>query len=215
MLKLKVKEKLLNRLNELDVTEVIDSNGNHIAVEDLIAYIESLEDSDLIELLSKISIDEDSNLVFGNAIIDTLDITNECYVKISKLFNNNSEDFDPVFPLVNNAGKVLAVNDDEEGLVAVEKGTILYKHEVYFNTEDDGFIVYSTSPEQATIGTINSLLSNAISIITGNNIVCQWLRTTSTVKILTYIFNGAGTGGEALVSEFDLTGEWSDTVSKI
>ena len=72
---------------------------------------------ELQALLSKVNI-EDDNLVFGNVKIGTLDITDECYVKISQFYNNNSEDFDPIFPLEDNAGKVLAVNEDEDGLEA-------------------------------------------------------------------------------------------------
>lgn len=76
--------------------------------------------SDGSEILSKMSIDEDGILVTGDLLIDNT-APGDGFLYLNELSSiKDKENGDALFPLVDNAGKVLAVNESETGLVAVE-----------------------------------------------------------------------------------------------
>ena len=74
----------------------------------------------LKELLSKVSITDEGQIDFGDNVIfigssTVIDGVNDelTLENLTKLVDISAE---PLFPLENNAGKVLAVNEDEDGL---------------------------------------------------------------------------------------------------
>lgn len=136
MLLAKLKDKLFNRRNTYEIESLEgDVNINDISLKEVTEWAKSIS--------SKLSIDEYGNLyINGNLRVgdesDGLLLASLAYLC----------DYDShlLFPLENNAGKVLAVNEDEDGLVAVEKGTKLYVHTLTSNSFNDTLIVISNSP---------------------------------------------------------------------
>ena len=92
--------------------------------QELIDYLASLSESQLNDILEKVSFDEYGVLhIDASVVVNELSIEEDgglLYVYLSQFVNPDNGN--PLFPLENNAGKVLAVNEDEEGLVAVAKG---------------------------------------------------------------------------------------------
>lgn len=78
--------------------------------------------AELTDLLKKVSIDED-----GWIVIESLNPTYLYIPGLSQIMNEGEES---LFPLYGNAGKVLAVNNDEDGLeaISISGGTKLYAH---------------------------------------------------------------------------------------
>ena len=93
MLKLKVKEKLLNRLNDLDVTEVIDSNGNHIAIEELISWAGTIEpllrtyEGDIATYLDTSNLDVEGNLMLDLGLEGLVDENEKPLIPSGKVSN--------------------------------------------------------------------------------------------------------------------------------
>ncbi len=77
-------------------------------------------------LLSQVSIDDNQQVIFFD------NVNFQSFLKIPSLEVIVDEEGNPLFPLENNAGKVLAVNENEDGLKAVEVsgGIKLYAHTI-------------------------------------------------------------------------------------
>ena len=100
---------------------------------------------ELSALLSKVSVDisneeisfdSNYNINMGNLFLSALYVDEIGDIRYTL-------DDSPIFPLQDNAGKVLAVNEDEDGLVAVEVGggTKLYKHTITITGQNDKIII--------------------------------------------------------------------------
>ena len=103
----------------------------------------------------------------GSILIDNLSIRSNLYARriISSLLNFYNEDEEPLFPLTDNAGKVLAVNADEDGLeaVSVSGGTQLY---LYVIGQDEISVISHQNVDITNMTPLQlvTLLFNAISI---------------------------------------------------
>ena len=153
MLFAKIKEKLLNRRNDIEISEVTDESGN------------SLDGEKLFALLSNMSVDEDDFVE-----IPELKVQDKLML-LEGLLGIVDEEQNPLFPLsVANAGKVLAVGEDGESVDAVEVsgGTQLYRHTLFVSNNDISteFDVISTKSTAYNITDIqNGLFVGAYGIL--------------------------------------------------
>lgn len=105
MLFAKIKEKLLNRRNDIEISEVSGSNGHVFPAEKMFKFLEYLSDN--------IGTDDDGGFYFNNlhaynlyleSLLNILDINGDSLLPLSE----------------DNAGKVLSVNGAGTGVEAVE-----------------------------------------------------------------------------------------------
>lgn len=124
---------------------------------------------ELSALLSKVSIDEDDIINFDSLKVSSALLYELWLMSDNPLENVFDSEGNSLFPLENNAGKVLAVNEDEDGLVAVEVsgGTKLYQHiiEVSANNVLKGTIYLISNSSTA----YSSLSSVRAAIMDGNS----------------------------------------------
>jgi len=136
---------------------------------------------ELQALLSKISVDDYDIINIEGLRVGTLEV-NEDYGGTGEIYIQNlgyivDTDENQLFPFSENAGKVLAVNEDEDGLVAVEKGTKLYKHEILATNSDSTksytAIIISTKGDLLSLAQSNEIISitYASDMIGGSNIL--------------------------------------------
>lgn len=122
MIKLKTKEKLLNRRDELEVEEMLDSSGAEIKFEELSAWVEEMkemigydEEVGELQFLQPSTFNDEVGIGGINVLVD-------------------KETYEPFFPdLTDQAGKAVVVNDDEDGFDYTDlpqAGTKLYKHDL-------------------------------------------------------------------------------------
>lgn len=105
MLFAKIKEKLLNRRNDIEISEITDDSGTPLDAEKMFA------------LLSKVSINTDGEVEIEALKLTSYLLANEIECNLINFVDDNGEE--RLFPLQDNAGKLLAVNEDEDGLVAL------------------------------------------------------------------------------------------------
>lgn len=122
MLLAKIKEKLFNRKNEIEIEELKDSQGNSINS----------------EALSKINVNDD-----GAVSVNDLEVRNEMFVNVTKMINLDTENI--LFPLEHNAGKILEINDDEDGFNAIcpSSLTLLSSSKVLDDLNNHVYIIFN------------------------------------------------------------------------
>lgn len=100
---------------------------------------------EVLEMLAeKISKTDDGALSVYDA-----EVRNAFSVNASKIINLETEQ--ELFPLENNTGKVLAVNEDEDGFVAVPKNSLLYLHIITESTTGKTMSFISKREEYTTL----------------------------------------------------------------
>ena len=180
-------------------------------------------DQKLIDLVSQLSQEELSWLAQMKELIsvDNTSITfnNEVVLDIAAITNNAREEEEPLFPLSDNAGKVLAVNQDEDGLVAVEKGTLLYKHELEIDGDDFTLVDNNSNNLPKTISGFVARYAEALSFrYNGSSdefiISCIPTSTPEVVRICFAVYNSTSSKFELNSITCDLE-IMSETVSPL
>ena len=160
MLFAKIKEKLLNRRNDVEISEITDASGTPLDAEKMFALLSKVDfvNGDIIIKDCWIGIkDEDNN----DAIL--IDCPNG-ELRLQSLLTICDMDEAELFPFSNNAGKVLVVNEDEDGLEAVDREIIPDEVITIQFTEDD-----YDSEEEVYSKEINFLSNKIYNIIPINN----------------------------------------------
>ena len=115
-------------------------------------------------LLSKISYSS-GNIKVSSLVVEDVLFAGQINCDLEDFYDSAEETH--LFPLTGNAGKVLAVNEDEDGLEAIEVsgGTKLYQHMIYDGDETNYILFFTTKPTEYTINENQFLVINAEHII--------------------------------------------------
>ena len=129
--------------------------------QELIDFVASLSETDIAEFSKHIEMTDNSIVI--NRDIDLANSEPDVILGVlSQLVDENGDSFFPSF--TDNAGKVLAVNEDEDGLVAVEKGTKLYKHTITLNGDGDNIKIIDNISDEITTSNFESRQRQCLSI---------------------------------------------------
>lgn len=138
----------------------------------------------LSDLLSNVSIDEDNYVHIQGLITSSLEVDDTLYIDggLTQLQDENGEF---LFPLENNAGKVLMVNEDETGFEAkeVSGGTQLYKNSLHIGSGNEIIYVDNKNEDVDMYGVTSRLL---------NALFCKLSLTGSFYYIINVTFTGNG-----------------------